>query len=88
MTVDLIEKFVHVKIKKSAPVTIHFKDRPTVNGYFIRAADFDELKSKNFWRVVSHKHAGVWKSSKDENLSRLFNGASFTRLSDMDEKTG
>jgi len=44
--------------------------------------DYNELKSKNFWRIVSNQHVSKWEETKDINLTRLFNGASFTRLSD------
>jgi hypothetical protein len=40
-----------------------------------------ELKRKNFWRIVSVKNLDDYRSSNDVNLSRIFNGAEFTRLS-------
>lgn len=84
MTSEMIEKFVSTKIKKGASVNIHFKDRSTVKGLFIQSPDYNELKSKNFWRIVNSQHLDRWKESKDDSLSRLFNGASFTRLSEED----
>jgi hypothetical protein len=84
MTPEMIENFVTNKITKGARVNIHFKDRNTVTGLFIHAGDYDELKSKNFWRIVSKQHADEWKQTKDVNLARVFNGASFTRLSEDD----
>lgn len=84
MTVELIEKFVANKIKKGESVNIHFKDRQTVTGLFIHAVDYDELKSKNFWRIINHQHLAQWEETKDMNLARLFNGASFTRLSESE----
>lgn len=84
MTPEMIEKFVTTKIRKEAAVNIHFKDRNTVTGLFIQSVDYDELKSKNFWRIVSRQHAEQWKQTKDVNLARLYNGASFTRLSEED----
>ena len=82
MTPDMIEKFVSPKIKKGATVNIHFKDRSTVTGFFIQGTDYEELKSKNFWRIVNSQKFEQWKQSNDVSLARLFNGASFTRLSD------
>ena len=82
MTPDMIEKFVTTKMKKGATVNIHFKDRNTVKGLFIQLPDYEELKSKNFWRVVNSQHFDQWNQSKDIGLARLFNGASFTRLSE------
>ena len=82
MTPDVIEKFIEKKTSSSTPVRIHFKDRDTVNGIFIHTADYEELKSKNLWRIVNKQNAQKWKETKDESLARIFNGASFTRLSD------
>ena len=82
MTPDMIEKFISEKIPSGAAVNIHFKDRSTVTGFFIHASDYEELKSKNFWRIVNHQHAEKWRASQDPGLSRLFNGASFTRLTE------
>lgn len=82
MTNDLIEKFVETKKRKDQRVNIHFKQRDTLKGLFIREKDYDELKGKNFWRIVSASKLEEWKKTKDQNLARLFNGAEFTRLSD------
>jgi hypothetical protein len=82
MTPEMIEKFVAPKIRKGVAVNIHFKDRNTVTGLFIQTVDYDELKSKNFWRIVNNQHAKQWKETKDLSLARLYNGASFTRLSE------
>ena len=82
MTSEMIEKFVTTRIRKGEAVNIHFKDRHTVTGLFIHTMDYDELKSKNFWRIVSNQHVTKWEQTKDINLTRLLNGASFTRLSD------
>lgn len=76
-----IEKFLSVNAKKAGAVNIHFKDRSTVTGIFINMRDYDELKAKNFWRVVNSKNLEQWKQTRDINLSRLFNGSGFTRLS-------
>jgi hypothetical protein len=53
-----------------------------VKGVFIRNNDYDELKSKNFWRIVSESKLEEWKKTKDSSLARIFNGAEFTRLSE------
>ena len=82
MTSEMIEKFVTTRIRKGESVNIHFKDRHTVTGLFIHTMDYNELKSKNFWRIVSNQHLTKWEETKDINITRLFNGASFTRLSD------
>jgi uncharacterized membrane protein YheB (UPF0754 family) len=82
MTNDMIEKFIETKARENSKVNIHFKQRDTVKGIFIRNHDYDELKSKNFWRIVSESKLEEWKKTKDNNLARIFNGAEFTRLSE------
>ena len=82
MTIEQIEKFIAAnKEDLKDPAKIFFKTRGTVEGIFIRTSDFIELKKKNFWRIVSSKNLDDYKESKDINLSRIFNGAEFTRLS-------
>jgi uncharacterized membrane protein YheB (UPF0754 family) len=82
MTSEMIEKFIESKTRKGAAVNIHFKDRNTVTGLFIDSPDYQELKSKNFWRIVNDNVADEWKKTRDMNLARIYNGVSFTRLSD------
>lgn len=82
MTPEMIEKFVESKTRKETAVNIHFKERSTVTGLFIRGVDYEELKSKNFWRIVSSTYIDKWKMTNDVNLARIYNGLSFTRLSD------
>lgn len=84
MTNDKIEQYIEKRQKRNTPVNIHFKERSTVTGLFIREKDYEELKSKNFWRVVNNEKLKEWQKTKDINLSRVFNGLSFTRLSDED----
>ncbi|HEX4876582.1 MAG TPA: short-chain dehydrogenase [Chitinophagaceae bacterium] len=81
MTTEQIEKYIETEKRKNAAVFIHFKDRQPVEGVFIVGKDYDELKSKNLWRIVTETKYEQWKEKKDINLSRIFNGISFTRLS-------
>jgi hypothetical protein len=82
MTQDMIEKFVEKADRQNLAVNIHFKERNTVSGIFIRGTDYEELKNKNFWRIVSQPYAEAWGKTGDTNLARIYNGASFTRLTD------
>ena len=82
MISELIEKFIQDESRKGIPVNIHFKERNIVNGIFVFEKDYSELKSKNFWRVVHKSKIDQWKESHDIDLSRIFNGTTFTRLSD------
>jgi hypothetical protein len=82
MTIQLIEKFVRDQSRRGVAVNIHFKERSSVCGIFIYGRDYNDLKSKNLWRVVSKLNAPMWKENDDINLTRIFNGLSFTRLTD------
>ena len=82
MTSDQIENFIEQKQRKETPLNIHFKDRNTITGIFIETNDYKDLKSKNYWRVVSSSNLNEWKQTKNVNLARIFNGISFTRLSE------
>jgi len=82
MTTEMIEKFIENKDRKDLAVNIHFKERSTVTGIFIRSADYGELKLKNLWRVVSNGKIEEWKKTKNVDLAKIFNGLSFTRLTE------
>jgi hypothetical protein len=82
MTPDIIEKFIEDSGRKSVIVNVHFKERSTISGVFVRGEDYEELKRKNFWRIVSETNMSDWKETKNINLARLYNGAAFTKLSD------
>ncbi len=79
MTNDQIDKFLSQHASKDV-IRISFKTRNNIHGMFIQTNDFDDLKSKNFWRIVTESNIENWKKSKDINLTRLFNGTEFTRL--------
>jgi hypothetical protein len=82
MTSEQIEKFFANNPDNSGQtIKIFFKARNTVEGVFIRNADYVELKGKNFWRIVTMKNFESYRNSKDVNLTRIFNGAEFTKLS-------
>lgn len=78
----MIEKFVQNKNRKNNAVNIHFKERSSVKGLFVQTSDYDELRYKNLWRIVSNAKIEEWNKTKNIDLSRIFNGLSFTRLSD------
>jgi len=83
MTNDAISKHVDTKNHSEKTLNIHFKQRNTITGLFIRGNDFDDLRSKNFWRIVTNANIEQWKKTKDMNLARIFNGTEFTRLSEV-----
>lgn len=81
MTNDAIIKYMETKNQAEKALNIHFKTRGTLTGLFIKGNDFDELSSKNFWRIVTSSNIEQWKKTKDMSLARIFNGMEFTRLS-------
>lgn len=83
MTNDMIEKFIGGTKQSNPKANIHFRQRETFKGMFIRTNDYDELKSKNFWRILSISKLEEWEKTKDLSLARIFNGTEFTRLSEL-----
>jgi hypothetical protein len=80
MTNEQIEKFISTKLAKPTPVQINFKTRSSIQGIFIQLPDYAELKSKNLWRIVGESRIQEFKTSKDVNLARIFNGTEITKL--------
>ncbi len=80
MTNEQIEKFLYPNHIAKQQVKINFKNRNPIVGIFIEMQDTNELKVKNFWRVVTEKNIDSWKKSKDINLVKIFNGVEFTKL--------
>ena len=78
---DQISKFIEEKHLSTNPVKIEFKTRSSIVGLFIKTTDFNELKAKNFWRIVSEVKIKDWKSTNDHSLARIFNGQEITKLS-------
>jgi len=82
MTNEAITKFVETKEFEEKTLSIYFKQRSTISGLFIKGNDYTELRSKNFWRIVTHAHVDQWKKTKDMNLTRIFNGMEFKKISE------
>lgn len=80
MTSVEIEKFMSQKNKQSRAVQISFKTRTSMKGLFIELADYEDLKRKNLWRIVSESNLGAYQQTNDNNLARIFNGVEITRL--------
>lgn len=82
MTIEGIEKFIKTKTREGAPVNIHFKERSTITGLFISGRDYEDLKEKNFWRIVSSTFLEEWQKTQNGDLARIYNGNVFTKLTD------
>lgn len=78
MTIEQIERFVGSDTNRFSKITLKAR---IVEGIFIKAPDFLELKKKNFWRIVTIGKMEDYTQSKDLNLSRIFNGQEFIKIS-------
>ena len=79
MTNDQIEQFLNAKTQAKI-IDISFKKRQAIRGVFVNTGDFEDLKSKNFWRIITEERIEDWKKTKNMGLSRIFNGSDFTKL--------
>jgi hypothetical protein len=80
MTNEVIAKFVEAGHLAKNRIKIDFKQRNSFAGIFLQERDYEELKAKNFWRIVTQNNVEDWKKSKDVALAKIFNGAEMTRL--------
>lgn len=86
MLSEQIAKFVETEQANNPAVKVEFKKRNTIIGLFVKLNDYDELKSKNFWRLVTEPNLENWHKSKDINSAKMFNGSEFTRISLLKKK--
>ena len=81
MNIEDIENFLESKTTvQQTYVKIDFKKRNSIFGLFIKDKDYSDLKSKNFWRIVTRPYFDEYARSKDNNLARIFNGSEFSKL--------
>ena len=80
MVNEMITKFLEPSNVEKLAVKIDFKKRNSMVGIFVKSSDYEDLKSKNFCRIVSEVKIPEWKKSNDNSLSKIFSGSEFTRL--------
>ncbi|MBA4166818.1 MAG: short-chain dehydrogenase [Chitinophagaceae bacterium] len=84
MHIEEIEKFIANKItEEEAFVKISFKKRDPVYGLFVKDKDYNFLKSKNFWRIVTRNGFEEYSKSKNMALARMFSGSEFSKLTSI-----
>ena len=87
MTVEQIENFLS---KESVPqgkiIRFEMKKRNPVRGLIVKGRDYDELKGKNFWRIVTQTHLAEYSKSQNINLAKIFSGTEFAKLSLVSNK--
>ncbi|MDF2190605.1 short-chain dehydrogenase [Paraflavitalea sp. CAU 1676] len=81
MTIEQIESFLQKNDTDRHAVKVSFRTRNSFNGIFIKTADYNELKGKNFWRIINESNMEKYLKSKDTGLARIFNGSEFVKLS-------
>jgi hypothetical protein len=80
MTIEKIDTFLRKNKFDQNQVKVNFKTRTAFTGIFLKTDDYDDLKGKNFWRVINESNVKQYLSSKDTKLARIFNGSDFTKL--------
>ncbi|MEI6950219.1 short-chain dehydrogenase [Paraflavisolibacter sp. H34] len=81
MNIEEIEQFLsREETPGSFCIKISFKKRDAVYGLFVKDNDYNHLKSKNLWRIVTRTHFDQWHKTKDINLAKIFSGSDFSRL--------
>jgi len=81
MNIEEIEKFLEKKItQQNNYVKITFKKRDAIYGLFIKDTDYSDLKSKNFWRIVTRTHFDAYNRTRNAGLAKIFCGTEFQRL--------
>ncbi len=82
MTVEQIERFLdNEKIPDVKIIRFELKKRNPVRGLVVKGRDYNDLKVKNFWRIVTQTHLAAYQKSQDINLARIFSGSDFAKLS-------
>ncbi len=79
MTNNQIEQFLSSE-KQLKVININFRNRTPIRGMFVNTNDFEDLRSKNLWRIITEARIEDWKKTKDMGLSRIYNGSDFTKL--------
>lgn len=81
MNIEEIEKFLKKdKNDQDQCIKINFKKRDSIFGIFVKSDDYSDLKSKNFWRIVTKTHFDQYYKTKDVKLAKIFHGSEFSRL--------
>jgi len=82
MTIEQIEKFLEGEtVPQNKSMKIDFKKRNSIRGFIIKGNDYADLKTKNFWRIVTKANVEQWQKSKNVEFAKIYNGSEFTRLS-------
>jgi len=81
MNIDQIEKFLEPANFSPQLIKVDFKSRNSIKGVFLKARDYDDLKNKNFWRIVSESNIDKWNKTQNINEAKIYHGSEITKLS-------
>lgn len=88
MTVEQIETFLAKEtIPQGKVIRFELKKRNPVRGLIVQGRDYNDLKAKNFWRIVTQTNLAAFQKSKDINLAKIFSGSDFAKLSLVSNKS-
>ena len=88
MTVEQIETFLEREtIPQGKIIRFELKKRDPVRGIIVQGRDYQELKTKNFWRIVTQKNLPAYQKTNDISLARIFAGSDFAKLSLVSNKS-
>lgn len=88
MTVEQIETFLAKEtVPQGKVIRFEMKKRNPVRGLIVQGRDYQELKGKNFWRIVTQTNLAEYTKSQNINLAKIFSGTEFAKLSLVSNKT-
>lgn len=90
MNVEDIQNFLDNKTSPQHEyVTISFKQRDPMIGLFLRGhQDYDDLKRKNFWRIIPKSGLAAYRRNGDTQGAKIFSGNDFSRLTLAEDVIG
>lgn len=87
MTVEAIAKFIETeKLPENKLMKFDFKKRNSISGILIQGKDYEDLKAKNFWRIVTHANIATWKRTNNLEFAKIYSGTDFNKISLIDAK--
>jgi hypothetical protein len=87
MTVEQIENWLAKEtIPQGKIIRFELKKRDPIRGLIVKGRDYNDLKAKNFWRIVTQKNLQAYQKTSDINLAKIFAGSDFAKLSLVSNK--
>jgi hypothetical protein len=85
MTSEAIAKFLdNEKVAENKQMRIDLKKRNSISGLVVKGKDYDDLRSKNFWRIVTTANLAAWKRTGNVEFAKIYSGAEFNKITLID----